>query len=123
MEKNITGGIQALHFVKALIISALITAIMLFLCAYLMLKTDIGETVLGVLLAGVDALAVFAGGVYLGRKAGKQKFLWGLIFGILYFLIYLVLAFLLNGPGIRMESMLKSLLVMAAGGMIGGMVS
>ena len=123
MEKSITGGIQALHFVKALIISALITVIMLLLCAYLMLKTGIGDQVLGVLLAGVDALAVFVGGLYIGRKAGRQKFLWGLIFGVLYFLIYLVIAFLVNGPELHMESMLKSLLVMAAGGMIGGMIS
>lgn len=123
MEKNTAGGIQALHFVKAFVISALITAVLLLLCAYLMLKTGVGEQVLGVLLAGVDALAAFAGGVYLGRKAGKQKFLWGLIFGVLYFLIYLLLAFLANGPALRMESLLKSLLVMAAGGMIGGMVS
>lgn len=123
MDKNMTGGIQALHFVKAFVISALITAVLLFICAFLMLKTGIGEKTLGILLAGVDALAVFAGGVYLGRKAGKQKFLWGLIFGVLYFLIYLLLAFLVNGPELQMESMLKSLLVMAVGGMVGGMIS
>lgn len=123
MENNTAGGIQALHFVKAFVISALITAILLFICAYLMLKTGISDRVLAILLAGVDALAVFAGGLYLGKKAGKQKFLWGLIFGVLYFLIYLLLAFLANGPELQMESLLKSLLVMAAGGMAGGMVS
>ncbi|MDE7298597.1 MAG: hypothetical protein K2N94_07180, partial [Lachnospiraceae bacterium] len=62
MEKNMTGGLQAIHFVKAFVISALITAVLLLLCAFLLLKTGLSEQILGVILAGVDALAVFAGG-------------------------------------------------------------
>ena len=123
MEKEITGGLQAMHFVKAFVMSALITAVLLFICAFLLLKTELPEQTLGIILAAVDALAVFTGGVYLGKKAGHQKFLWGLIFGILYFMVYLLLSFLIGGPKLQMQSVLKSLLVMAAGGMIGGMVS
>ncbi len=123
MEKEITGGLQAMHFVKAFVMSALITAVLLLICAFLLLKTELPEQTLGIILAAVDALAVFTGGVYLGKKAGHQKFLWGLIFGILYFMVYLLLSFLIGGPKLQMQSVLKSLLVMAAGGMIGGMVS
>ena len=123
MEKEITGGLQAMHFVKAFVMSALITAVLLVICAFLLLKTELPEQTLGIILAAVDALAVFTGGVYLGKKAGHQKFLWGLIFGILYFMVYLLLSFLIGGPKLQMQSVLKSLLVMAAGGMIGGMVS
>ena len=123
MEKEITGGLQAMHFVKAFVMSALITAVLLLICAFLLLKTELPEQTLGIILAAVDALAVFTGGVYLGKKAGHQKFLWGLIFGILYFMVYLLLSFLIGGPKLQMQSVLKSLLVMAAGGMIGGIVS
>ena len=59
------GGLQAIHFVKAFVISALITAVMLLFCAFLLLKTGLSDQVLGIVLAGVDALAVFA-----GRAAG-----------------------------------------------------
>lgn len=123
MEKNMTGGLQAMHFVKAFIMSALITAMLLFVCAFLLLKTGMEEKTLGILLAAVDALGVFVGGLYLGKKSGKQKFLWGLIFGILYFLIYLLLSFLISGPTISVSGTVRSFVVMAAGGMIGGMVS
>ena len=123
MEKEITGGLQVMHFVKAFVMPALITAVLLLICAFLLLKTELPEQTLGIILAAVDALAVFTGGVYLGKKAGHQKFLWGLIFGILYFMVYLLLSFLIGGPKLQMQSVLKSLLVMAAGGMIGGMVS
>ena len=123
MEKNMAVGLQAIHFVKAFVISALITAVMLLFCAFLLLKTGLSDQVLGIVLAGVDALAVFAGGVYLGKKAGHQKFLWGLIFGILYFLVYLLLSFLIGGPKLQAAGVLKSLIVMAAGGMVGGMIS
>lgn len=123
MEKNITGGLQAMHFVKAFIMSALITAMLLFLCAFLLLKTGMEEKTMGILLAAVDALGVFAGGLYLGKKSGRQKFLWGLIFGILYFLVYLLLSFLISGPAISVGGAVRSFAVMAVGGMVGGMVS
>ncbi len=123
MEKNLTGGLSAMHFVKAFIMSALITAMLLFVCAFLMLKTGMEETTLGILLAAVDALSVFVGGVYLGKKSGRQKFLWGLIFGVLYFLVYLLLSFLISGPTIPVAGAVKSFIIMAVGGMVGGMVS
>ncbi|MBQ9119361.1 MAG: TIGR04086 family membrane protein [Lachnospiraceae bacterium] len=123
MEKNRSEGLQPMHFAKAIVIAALITVLLLFVCAFLMLKTGIEEKVLAILVAGVDAVATFAGGVYIGRKSGKQKFLWGLLFGGIYFLIYLMLVFLMNGIEIEVGAMIKSLLVMAVGGMIGGMVS
>lgn len=123
MEKNMTGGLQAMHFVKAFIMSALITAMLLFLCAFLVLKSGMEEKTLGIILAAVDAIAVFIGGLYLGKKSGKQKFLWGLIFGILYFLVYLLLSFLISGPTLTIPGAIKSFAVMALGGMIGGMVS
>lgn len=123
MEKNMTGGLSAMHFVKAFIMSAMITALLLFICAFLLLKTGMEEKTMGILLAAVDALGVFVGGVYLGKKSGKQKFLWGLIFGILYFLVYLLLSFLISGPTISVAGAIKSFLVMAVGGMVGGMVS
>lgn len=123
MEKNMTGGLQAMHFVKAFIMSVLITALLLFVCAFLLLKTGMEEKTLGILLAAVDALGVFVGGVYLGKKSGRQKFLWGLIFGVLYFLVYLLLSFLINGPALSVAGAVKSFAVMAVGGMVGGMVS
>ena len=123
MEKNMTGGLQAMHFVKAFIMSALITAMLLFLCAFLVLKSGMEEKTLGIILAAVDAIGVFIGGLYLGKKSGKQKFLWGLIFGILYFLVYLLLSFFISGPTLTIPGAIKSFAVMALGGMIGGMVS
>ncbi len=63
------------------------------------------------------------GGLYLGKKSGKQKFLWGLIFGIIYFLVYLVISFLISGMSLTIPGVVKSFAIMAAGGMIGGMVS
>ena len=123
MEKNLAGGLRAMHFVKAFIMSALITAMLLFMCAFLMLKTGMEEKTLGIVLAAVDALGVFVGGLYLGKKSGKQKFLWGLIFGIIYFLVYLVISFLISGMSLTIPGVVKSFAIMAAGGRIGGMVS
>ena len=69
-------------------------------------------------------LSCFAGGWYAGKRAGKRKFLQGLLVGILYF----ALLFLISGMGEReIQSDLASgglaCLLCAAGGMLGGMLA
>ena len=80
MEKNLAGGLRAMHFVRAFIMSALITAMLLFMCAFLMLKTGMEEKTLGIVLAAVDALGVFVGGLYLGKKVWQTKISMGINF-------------------------------------------
>ncbi len=123
MEKNMSGRIQVMHLVKAFVISAVVTVILLFLCAFLLLKTGMADKTLQLMISTADALAVFAGGVYLGRTSGKQKYLWGLLFGVLYFLIYLILIFCMNGTQVEAGGLIRTFFVMAVGGMVGGMIS
>ena len=60
----------------------------------------------------------------MGRKAGQKKFMWGLLVATLYFVVYLIVGFIL-GNAVEKEVMdyIKEFLLMAAGGMLGGMLS
>ncbi|MCD8337788.1 MAG: TIGR04086 family membrane protein, partial [Lachnospiraceae bacterium] len=68
------------------------TIVLLLGFAFLLLKLqlDAGKTEIGILV--IYVLSCFIGGWYCGRKAGQRKFLWGLLTGILYFLLLLVVS-------------------------------
>ncbi len=118
------GGKGIGRFAMALIVAYVITVLALFGIAFVMLKLqpDAGTTEL--LILAVYALSCFAGGWYAGKRAGKRKFLQGLLVGVLYF----ALLFLISGMGEReIQSDLASgglaCLLCAAGGMLGGMLA
>ena len=75
MEKNMTGGLQAMHFVKAFIMSALITAMLLFLCAFLVLKSGMEEKNYP---GGGGCDRSIYRGTLLGKKIGKTKIFVGI---------------------------------------------
>ncbi len=117
------AGIAA-SMLKGLVIAALFTVAALLILAFISLKLepDARKMEIGILITYVAAC--FAGGWYCGHKAGRRKFLWGLLLGALYFL----LLFAVSGMGERdlqsdLLQSLTSLLACAAGGMLGGIVA
>lgn len=117
-------GRMAAAMVRGLILACLVTAVILLILAFVVLKLrpDAGKTEIGILVTYV--LSCFAGGWYGGRKAEKKKFLWGLLLGTLYFL----LLFAVSGTGDRavQSDLLQSvtaLALCAGGGMLGGMAA
>lgn len=77
--------------------------------------------VLRILCLVLEAAAVFAGARYLGRRTGSRRFLWGLGFGMLYFLIVFLLGRSFSGNWNPEGRMI--LLLCAGSGMLGGMLS
>ena len=60
----------------------------------------------------------------MGKLSGTRRFLWGLIAGVIYFALLILISFgiyhsIQSGAG----SMATTLLLCAGGGMLGGMVS
>lgn len=109
---------------KGLAISAFVTVILMILFAFVMLQLQpnlkMAET--GILV--IYVFSVLAGGWFCGKKTGNRKYLWGMLNGVLYFLILLAVSVL----GDRMiqsditEGVIAFLLC-AAGGMLGGMLA
>ncbi len=109
---------------KGLAAAFLLTVLLLLILAFLLLKLqwDTSETELAIL--AVYVLSCFAGGWISGRKAERMKFLWGLLCGILYFLILLAVS-VMGEKALRSDltAGVVAFLLCAAGGMSGGMVS
>ncbi|MCD8397997.1 MAG: TIGR04086 family membrane protein [Lachnospiraceae bacterium] len=110
--------------VLALVVAFLTTIILLLGFAFLLLKLqlDAGKTELGILV--IYVLSCFVGGWYCGRKAGQRKFLWGLLTGILYFLLLLAVSAL--GEEALQPALARTAIAFvlcAGGGTLGGMLA
>jgi len=106
---------------KALGVSLLVTILFLLLLALVMLKVGLSEGVVSKLLIAGYLLAPAAGGFLLGKKQKVNRFLWGLLVGVLYFLVYFLIAVCtLNVPVINL---LWVAVPICLGGMAGGMLS
>ncbi|MCD7813255.1 MAG: TIGR04086 family membrane protein [Lachnospiraceae bacterium] len=108
----------------ALVIAFLTTILLLLGFAFLLLKLqlDAGRTEIGILV--IYVLSCFIGGWYCGRKAGQRKFLWGLLTGVLYFLLLLAVSAL--GEDALQPALTRTvtaLVLCAGGGTLGGMLA
>ena len=87
-QESMMNSNVALHpwgFLKTLLISYVLTALLLGGLAFLMYRAKLGatEAAWGVMVIYLVACAV--GGFLTGRRVGTQRLLWGLLSGVLYF--------------------------------------
>lgn len=107
-----------------LVLSCLVTTVVLLILAFVMLKLQPEAGTIEIWILVTYAVSCLLGGWYCGRKMEKKKFLWGLILGVLYFL----LLFLISGMGDRaiqsgLVQSMAALAICAGGGMLGGMIA
>lgn len=109
--------------VKLLLAAYIITGIILAVLAFLLWKSSPPSELIsgGILFAYV--ISCFAGGLLLGKRAGKRKYLWGILFGVIYFAVILVMSLCFNGiVGEPIKNAVTVFALCCAGGMFGGML-
>ena len=120
MEKKKLG----LWISKALIFASVFTLLVLLVTALLMYKADISMDTAGYVLILAYIGAPFLGALYLGKKVVEKRYLWGLLVGICYFLLFLVFSLYMGGTEqLNWVAELRVLLMALAGGVLGGMLS
>ena len=124
MKNRMGKGTQVIQIMKALLASYIVTGILLFILTLLLYKFEWDEQMITAGIIAIYVISTFAGGFILGKLKGTRKFLWGLIMGILYFLLLFVISFgvyrSFDGNG---TNVLTTLLLCAGGGMLGGMIA
>jgi len=118
MEKNL------IRVMKSLLISYVVTGILLFVLTFLLYKLQLTEAVVSTGIVAIYVLSTFAGGIAIGKMIKVRKFVWGLVLGVLYFALLLLISLGvykgLDGSG---SNIFTSFLLCAGGGMFGGMIS
>ena len=113
---------QGVRIVKALLVSYLLTGGLLLLLAGLLyrFRLDEGKIQIGIIL--IYIFSCFAGGFLSGKMMKSRKFLWGVLLGLLYFLILTLVSLAVNrGLQDGTTSYFTTFFLCMGGGMLGGM--
>ena len=115
---------NAIYLAKGLLFSFITFAVLFFFLAFLMFQNEWNDTIMRTLLYVSVCLSTFLGSFYFSKHAPARKFLWGIFFGIIFWSIYLLAAFLLGGPdNFSTDRIFIVLAFTLLAGMAGGMCS
>lgn len=124
MDRNRREAKIAGWILKSLLISYALTGILLLALAMLLYKLDMDEKAVSAGIIAIYITATLIGGLAIGKMAKTRKFLWGLILGVLYFALLVLITIgvyrTLDGA---VASMVTTFFLCAGGGTIGGMIS
>ncbi|MBQ7371602.1 MAG: TIGR04086 family membrane protein [Blautia sp.] len=101
-----------------------VTGAALLLLAFLMYKIQLDEGPVTAALIAVYVLSSFTGGLFAGKMIRKDKYLWGVVTGLLYFLLLLCVSFAVRGHWDMSIMHLVTIFFMClGGGALGGMLA
>lgn len=95
MNSNL--AVNPWRFLRTLLLSYAVTAVLLFLFAFLLYKMKLGVTEVSWGVGLIYLLSCALGGFVTGKQAGSRRLLWGLAFGALYFAVLLILSLAVGG--------------------------
>lgn len=122
--ENMQKNIKVIWWIKSLLASYIVTGILLWVLTFFMYKFELNEKIVSAAIVGIYVVSTLIGGVIIGKLTKSKRYLWGMVLGILYFVLLLLITLgvyrTLNGDSV---SIVTSLILCAGGGMTGGMIS
>ena len=122
--ENMQKNIKVIWWIKSLLASYIVTGILLLVLTFFMYKFELNEKIVSAAIVGIYVVSTVIGGVIIGKLTKSKRYLWGMVLGILYFVLLLLITLgvyrTLNGDSV---SIVTSLILCAGGGMTGGMIS
>ena len=111
-------------FGKILLAMFVVTALLLFLLAFLVGQFQWENSMISIGNSIVYVVSCFVGGFFAGKVQRTKKFIWGILMGLMYLIVMLVITMIVkHGFHSTMSAFMLNLLLCLGGGMIGGMVS
>lgn len=124
MEQRLGKSPKIMWMIKALLASYIMTGILLLILTFFMYKFELNEKIVSAAIVGIYVVSTLVGGIIIGKLTKEKCYLWGMVLGILYFVLLLLITLgvyrTLNGDSV---SIVTSLILCAGGGMTGGMIS
>ena len=122
--ENMQKNIKVIWWIKSLLASYIVTGILLLVLTFFMYKFELNEKIVSAAIVGMYVVSTLIGGVIIGKLTKSKRYLWGMVLGIIYFVLLLLITLgvyrTLNGDSV---SIVTSLILCAGGGMTGGMIS
>ena len=109
---------------KSLIISYIVTFILLLIFAMIMYYGNVSEKVVGIFVIITYFISSLLGGLSIGKSVENRRFLWGMILGLLYFGIIMMITLVGRAGNEQIDSSkITGFITSCIGGMLGGMIS
>ncbi len=115
---------KSLSVLKKLLFAYIITAMLLMILSLFLYKMQLKEGTVRIGIILIYAVSCFFAGFITGKTEAKNKYLWGLLVGVLYFVVLLGISLAVRhsfqdifGRG------LTTLFICGGSGMLGGMLS
>ena len=122
--ENMQKNIKVIWWIKSLLASYIVTGILLLVLTFFMYKFELNEKIVSAEIVGIYVVSTLIGGMIIGKLTKSKRYLWGMVLGIIYFVLLLLITLgvyrTLNGDSV---SIVTSLILCAGGGMTGGMIS
>ena len=122
--ENMQKNIKVIWWIKSLLASYIVTGILLLVLTFFMYKFELNEKIVSAAIVGIYVVSTLIGGMIIGKLTKSKRYLWGMVLGIIYFVLLLLITLgvyrTLNGDGV---GIVTSLILCAGGGMTGGMIS
>lgn len=115
---------KVIFIIKCMLGAYILTAGLLLLLAFMLYRFGLSEKVVSICIIAVYIIVTFLAGLLAGKREGRKKFLWGLMMGVLYFAILVIVSLVVNRGLEDVAGNLMTVFFLCAGsGMLGGMVS
>lgn len=109
---------------RSLLFSYAFTGIALLFLALLLFTLNLGESAVTVGIVMVYVLSCLMGGFLTGKMIRKNRYLWGLCTGVVYFALLVMVSFAVQGKwDMTVSHAITTFLVCTGGGALGGMLS
>ncbi|MFI3177501.1 MAG: TIGR04086 family membrane protein [Eubacteriales bacterium] len=110
--------------IKSLLGAYAMTMVALMVLAFCLYRFRLGEAVVAMAIIGIYILITFVSGYIIGRKIGSRKFLWGMLSGLCYFLVLLLISAIVNHGFPEMGNQgVTTFMLCVASGTLGGMLA
>lgn len=122
-ERKADGRISV-DMLKALLCAYIMTGILFLILTLLLYKAGLSEENINAGIILTYVISTFSGGFVIGKLIGVKKFLWGLLLGVLYFVLLMLISLgIYHSLQSDVVNLVTTFLLCAGGGMLGGMIS
>lgn len=124
MKASIKSSSCMTFYLKCLLFSYILTVGLLLFLALLLYRFGLTERIVSAAIIFVYIAASLFAGFLAGKKMGTRKFIWGLLAGVLYFAVLLLVSVILDQGASGISGNPVTVFMICGGsGMLGGMLS
>lgn len=110
-------------FCLMLLISAIASVMLIFILSALLFFIGMSEGILSIGVTMIYLISTFLGGFCLGKKMKTKRFIWGILLGLFYFILLLLMGnIFFHGTPLLKSHAFPVLLYCILGGMLGGIL-